>query len=204
MIVGLFPKRFTAEEQDMQSQRACSSIVNRGLFALTLASSLLVGSSGLLQAQASDDSSEKKIVAGCWMSESTKESPGKCPRQVKDQAMLCLNESMAGGISGNYHTSRMSNLHIEKVAMEDITTCDAVGDVKMVDYDVAVAKSPKNVLLLSETHHKCGIGSCADEDKTTLKGSLGFDGDVLVFSRSDGNKLRFTKYQAPDSKSSPQ
>jgi hypothetical protein len=189
----------------MQSQRAYSSVVNRGLLALTLVPSfLLIGSSGLLQAQATDDSVEKKIASGCWTSESTKESPGKCPRQVKDQAMLCVNESMAGGISGNYHTSHMSNLHIEKVAMEDLTTCDVAGDVKMVDYDVAITKSPKNVVLLSETHHKCGIGSCADEDKATLKGSLGFEGDVLIFSRSDGSKLRFTKYQAPDSKSNPE
>jgi hypothetical protein len=136
------------------------------------------------------------------MSESTKESLGKCPSQVKDQAMLCLNESMAGGISGNYHTSHMSSLHVEKVTMDDLTTCDALGDIRMVDYDVTISKSPKNVLLLNETHHKCGIGSCADADKTPLKGSLRFDGDVLVFSRSDGSKLRFTKYQSPDAKES--
>jgi hypothetical protein len=174
------------------------------MFALALTFTLFVGSSRLLQAQATDDSPEKKIVGACWTSESTKESPGKCPHQVKDQAMLCLNESMGGSISGNYHTSRTSMLHIDKVAMEDLTTCDAVGDVRMVDYDITVSKSPKNVLLLSETHHKCGIGSCVDVDKTTLKGSLALDGEVLVFSRSDGEKARFTKYQAPDTKASPQ
>ena len=175
--------------------RYCRVVV--GISAACLIS---INSGSVLKAQSTTDSLDKKIVGACWTSESTRDLPGKCPSQVKDQAMLCLNESMGGGIGGNYHTSRMSTLRVDKVAMEDLTRCDAVGDIKMVDYDVSLSKSPKDVLLLNETHHKCGLGSCADVDKNPLKGTLAFDGEVLVFSRSDGVKLRFNKYQAPDSK----
>jgi hypothetical protein len=173
--------------------------VKAGVIVVGLAFAMLIGSLECSQAQVSDDSQENKLLT-CWMSDSTKESTGKCPSQIKDQAMLCLNGSMAGGISGNYNTTHMSMLHVDKIAPADLVNCNpAADDTRMVFYDVAVSKS-KNTLSVTETHHKCGPGNCADIDKTTLKGKLEFDGETLVFTQSDGRKLRFSKYQAPDTK----
>jgi hypothetical protein len=181
---------------------ALRRLVNPGAIVVGLVCVMLICGLKCTQAQTPDDSQEKKLLT-CWTSESTKESTGKCPSQVKDQAMLCFNESMAGGIGGNYNTTHMSMLHVDKIAPADLVNCNpAADDTRMVFYDVAVSKS-KNTLSLTETHHKCGPGNCAEIDKTTLKGKLEFDGETLVFTQSDGGKLRFSKYQAPDTKETP-
>ena len=65
----------------------------------------------------------------------------------------------------------------------------------MLTYDVAVTRSPKNELLLSETHHKCGVGDCTKVLKNSLNGKLAFEADALTLTRGDGSKILFKKYR---------
>jgi hypothetical protein len=140
-----------------------------------------------------------KITGACWSSEVSKEVAGKCPVEIKDTAQLCLNQTMGGGVEGNLSMFHNEFLHADKVAPDDVMTCftPTSTNISIMQYDVSVSPSPKNDLLLSELHHKCTVGECKAQ-KTALKGTLSLDGDMLVFSPSSGDKLRFQKVKTPE------
>jgi aerobic-type carbon monoxide dehydrogenase small subunit (CoxS/CutS family) len=50
--------------------------------------------------------------------------------------------------------------------------------------------------MLSETHHKCGIGDCGKSLKVPINGKVAVEGETLVFTRADGSKVTFKRYQA--------
>lgn len=149
-------------------------------------------------AQATEDSS--KMAVGCWSSESKKLVSDKCPTEVKDSYFLCLNETMAGGVEGNLSVTHTEFVQIEKVAPADLGACiKPNAGVSMMQYDVSVSKSPKNVVLLSELHHKCGVGDCKTQ-QAPLKGTLALDTDTLVFAPSSGDKVKFQRAKPAENK----
>lgn len=140
------------------------------------------------------DNPEVNKLSGCWTTNLAKETTGKCPVAIKDEWLMCTNPATGGAIQGHIAANHSETLLVEKISANDLMNCPNKGSVvTMVDYDIAVTKSPKNDLILTETHHKCGMGECGDLGKNPLKGKITFDGDALLFTRSDGNKLTFKK-----------
>jgi hypothetical protein len=156
-----------------------------------------------VQAQSTSDAVVQRITGSCWKSETNTQTGGKCSSQLKDTAMLCLNESIGGGVIGTFNKMHTEFLNLAKIAIGDLSTCSQASSVKMVNYDVTVTKSLKDKLLLSEIHHNCGVGDCGNLEKAPLKGTLAFDDDVLVFSQTGEAKLRLSKFEAQESKVPP-
>ena len=140
------------------------------------------------------DDPEINKLSGCWTANLAKETTGKCPVAIKDEWLMCTNPPTGGAIQGNITANHSETLMVEKISPNDLMNCpnrDAVATT--VGYSIAITKSPKNDLMLTETHHKCDVGECGNLETNLLKGKLTFDADALLFTRSDGNKLTFRK-----------
>jgi hypothetical protein len=134
---------------------------------------------------------------GCWKFEQTKETPGKCPFNITDTWFLCLNPTMGGAIQGTLSVNHNEAAELDKILPSDVMTCvkPTSNVLNMLNYDLTVEKSPKNDLLLSETHHNCTMGDCSKMAKTPLKGKLSRDADTLILTRTDGSKIVFKKFE---------
>jgi hypothetical protein len=142
-----------------------------------------------------DDPDVDKLVA-CWSSDRVTDSAGKCPVATKDTWQLCFSPTMGGWVQGSLTANHSEMLDNDKVAREDAVNCFSAGPpfvLTMLNYDVTVTRSPKNDLVLSETHHKCGSGDCSKALKTALNGKLTLEGDTLTFTRVDGSKIVFKR-----------
>lgn len=178
-----------------------SSISGRASITLTtIMASLLSASLSLSKANAQQTSTPDlaTIQGSCWQSETVRETAGKCPSEVKDSYFLCLSGTMAGGTEGTLRYSHEDFMQMSKIAPDDISGCiDAsAGGLKMtaVDYDIS-ASTTNNEVLLTESRHKCSLGDCQKDPPPAMSGKLTLDGPALLFSKSDGTKLRFSKYE---------
>jgi hypothetical protein len=144
-----------------------------------------------------DDPDVNRLI-GSWTFDRVTETPGKCPIAVKDSWQLFFSQTLGGWVEGNLLLSHSEMVENDKLTPNDAANCLGAGMpslMTMLTYDVAVTRSPKNELLLSETHHKCGAGDCTKVLKTSLNGRLTFEADALTLTRGDGSKIAFKKYQ---------
>jgi hypothetical protein len=144
-----------------------------------------------------DDPDVDKLI-GSWTFDRATETPGKCPVAVKDSWQLSFTPTLAGWVEGSLLLSHSEMAENDKLTPDEAANClgNAMPSLMtMLTYDVAVTRSPKNELLLSETHHKCVVGDCSKVLKNSLNGRLAFEGDTLTLTRGDGGKTSFKKHQ---------
>ena len=142
----------------------------------------------------SGNPSPDQLTKGCWQSKTVQHTPGKCPRQIEQDAFLCLAPSIGGGLGGTLTLSTNKSMVLEGLSPDDFASCmtgnsSDVMSVTMINYDVTVNQNHDGGVELVEVRHKCAVGTCASAP--SLRGKLVFAGEVLRWQRTDHVNVEF-------------